>query len=245
MAEINILKSSFNGKLGNVYGASQWGGHYVKAVPFSHAPRNKTQKECFSAFGKLNRFSAGVSKVFFDYMGLSTKKMLKHNAVANFLKPAIEGHSFSIQNIEKVIPHDGTCAIDSFDVDIDTQSIVLTASTSEEVNQEEGRAWFMGVCDSSGKMLAAAVPAGRVNTLKITAPMLDNKSYFGVVFRADPVLNGAKVHGFDSTAQLIIVNHVWYTSRMPQSGAYLLAELSLKVPNGELTINDSVIKLNA
>lgn len=41
MGFINLLTSSFEGKLGEAYGVRQYGKHFAKAIPFSHFPKNK------------------------------------------------------------------------------------------------------------------------------------------------------------------------------------------------------------
>lgn len=102
MGTINILKSAFNGKVGQIYGTKQNGKYYAKAVPFSHAPHNNSQKSAFSAFVCLNRFAQGIGKELFKYLYLSDKKMTKANAVAKFFKPAIKDKTFTPLSIAEV-----------------------------------------------------------------------------------------------------------------------------------------------
>ena len=102
MGTINILKSAFNGKVGQIYGTKQNGKYYAKAVPFSHAPHNNSQKSAFSAFVCLNRFAQGIGKELFKYLYLSDKKMTKANAVAKFFKPAIKDKTFTPRSIAEV-----------------------------------------------------------------------------------------------------------------------------------------------
>ena len=102
MGTINILKSAFNGKVGQIYGTKQNGKYYAKAVPFSHAPHNNSQKSAFSAFVCLNRFAQGIGKELFKYLYLSDKKMTKANAVAQFFKPAIKDKTFTPLSIAQV-----------------------------------------------------------------------------------------------------------------------------------------------
>lgn len=139
MATMDLLKATINGKIGNVYGARQRAQTYLKAVPFSHTPHSQSQTKSVRAFEKLNRLSAGIAKGFWQFMGLSDRKMLKHNAVAALLKPAIENKTFLISNLGKVIKKDGTTEILNFVVDRENNSILLEAQTTEQFDKKTAR----------------------------------------------------------------------------------------------------------
>lgn len=102
MATVNLLTSSFNGKLGAHYGVEQYNKKFVKAVPFSHTPHNATQTRCVRAFEVLNRVSAKIGEQFFPYLPLSCKTMSKMNAVAHFLKPTVQNHRFDPTKLSEV-----------------------------------------------------------------------------------------------------------------------------------------------
>lgn len=104
MATMNILTSSINGKLGTAYGTKQYGNHYIKAVPFSHTPHNQTQKDSFTAFGCLQRYSAQLAKNFWPYLNLSDKGLQRINAVAAAYKKLISEHEFDANKIKIIYP---------------------------------------------------------------------------------------------------------------------------------------------
>ena len=114
MAEINLLKAAFTGKLGETYGAKWKGKPVIRAVPFSKAPPTADQTACVRAFEALNRFSSALSRLGFNYLGLSSKNLHKHNAVAKFLKPMIKNHKFEPCNITEIIHPGHSFFINSF-----------------------------------------------------------------------------------------------------------------------------------
>ena len=54
MATVNLLTASFDGKLGETYGAKWKSTHTIKAIPFSHAPHGEKATNAVRAFEKLN-----------------------------------------------------------------------------------------------------------------------------------------------------------------------------------------------
>lgn len=239
MGTMNLLTASFVGKVGEVYGEKQHGKYFAKAVPFSHAPHNSAQKNAYSAFTRMNRFAAGVTKYFFPFLGVSARNMLKHNAVASAFKKSIAGGAWDLDSMSVVITPDGTCSLDSFVVDPDTQTLSLSASTSLAVDKNSGSAWVMGITNESGKILGALVPDSPADSLRVQTPFLETSSFFAFAFRADRVLSGVHLHGWVSSAQKIISGTTWYTSRMPSAGSYGVSAGTLSVPVGDISISSA------
>lgn len=117
MAQINILTSSYNGKLGTTYGTKQYKKHFVKAIPFSHAPHNEMQKNSVRAFTKLNKICSQIVKKYWQYLGLSDKSMYKNNALTQKLKSVISDKIFDPTKIYLDIPQSQTIEITETNID--------------------------------------------------------------------------------------------------------------------------------
>lgn len=102
MATINLLTSSFEGKLGEAYGVRQHGKHFAKAIPFSHSPFTEKQKKAFSAFALLQKFSAGQWRAMKKTIRLENPKLLPQNIITRWYKPMIQGAFFNLENIYEV-----------------------------------------------------------------------------------------------------------------------------------------------
>lgn len=244
MGEINILTASFNGKLGELYGTKQFGEKLVKAIPFSHAPHSKTQKNSFTAFACLNRFSSGIAKQFFSYMGLSNKKMLKHNAVANLFKPCVQNHVFNISNLADVIKIDGSTAIDMFNIDYGNNTIRVDFSTTWENDRERGASWVCFVIDSLGRPVDIKNPNGQVFSMTIKKPLSQEIGYIAGSFRADKVNGKVKLHGLALSKKIYIINGYLNIDGFPNPSLYTIADGVLtssdpqaKVENSELVFS--------
>lgn len=134
MGELKLIKGAFNGKVGQVYGVKQHRKYYAKAVPFSHAPHNAEQNKAFSAFGCLQRMSSQFVKGFWQYLGLSDKKMNKINAVAKFLKPVISNKVFSVSKIIDVIGSGNELVINDFSFSAENQCFVIDYTNNLDPN---------------------------------------------------------------------------------------------------------------
>lgn len=128
MGKQNRTKGECIGKLGTHYGVKQHGKAFEKVIPFSHTPHNTAQKNAFTAFGKLQRFSSGLEKVFWQYMGLSDKKMTRLNATSQFFKKAIANGYFDISKCIEDIPlsPSGESAIGFFDKENNSIQATIT-----------------------------------------------------------------------------------------------------------------------
>jgi hypothetical protein len=94
MARLNLVKGEFKGTLGKFVGTKYKGIAVIKSAPFGVAPPTLSQTANVRAFEKLNRLAVAMAKAFWPKLGLSDKKMLKHNATAQWLKPLIASHQF-------------------------------------------------------------------------------------------------------------------------------------------------------
>lgn len=133
MAYLNLLAGNVRGTLGSTYSARYRGGIALKARPFSKAPLTLSQKNNVRSFECLNRLSSKFAKKTWDYLGLSDKTMLKHNAVSKFFKPMILSHYFEPINLSNLIDPSNIISYDSIIIDQSTGS----GSFGYFVNDEE------------------------------------------------------------------------------------------------------------
>lgn len=143
MAQINILTSSYNGKLGTTYGIKQYNKHFVKAIPFSHAPRTEIQKESLSAFTKLNKVCSQIVKKYWQFLGLSDKKMYKNNALTQKLKTLINNKVFGPLNIYSVYQQSSTIQINQTDIDNDKNVITVNFIDNEIIKNNFKKQFLM------------------------------------------------------------------------------------------------------
>lgn len=104
MAELNLLKSGYQGKLGETNGYEHKGKFIVRATPFSRSPLNKQQKDNFNAFAKLNRVASFWAKNCFESLNIKKYTAYKHNAVASYLKTALNNGDFELDKISEIDP---------------------------------------------------------------------------------------------------------------------------------------------
>lgn len=143
MAQINILTSSYNGKLGTTYGTKQYNKHFVKAIPFSHAPRTEIQKESLTAFTKLNKVCSQIVKKYWQFLGLSDKKMYKNNALTQKLKALINNKVFDPLNIYSVYQQSSTIQINQTDIDNDKNIITVNFIDNEIIKNSFKKQFLM------------------------------------------------------------------------------------------------------
>lgn len=212
MAKVNLLNASFDGKLGGVYGAKQYSGHFIKAVPFSHSPHSHTQTRAVRAFEKLNRLSSGISSVAFPFLNLSDKKMLRHNAVAKWLKPLIQDKIFIPSRISEVIPTGEETEILALDVNREKNEITISAKTNKPVSVKNKNRWFVFVFNDFGNVLIAEAPTKDFFLKTISTPLDENAEYYAIAFRSDKEKNKFFINGLSLTIPLIVKNGILYTS---------------------------------
>lgn len=236
MSTINLLKGSINGKLGEVYGTRQYRNCYLKAVPFSHTPHNTKQKQSFSAFQKLVRFSAGIAKDFKTYLPIETKKQTATNATTQLFKPIIKNKSFNVNYLEDVIIADGTTTIKTFGTNYETNQIFIDASTSDPINQTLKSAWFIGIFDETGRIVKTIIPTKTEFNGFFSANLEQNRTYGAVAFRSDFDGKKQKLHGLSLRLLQYIVEDYLNIDAFPTQENYSIID-------NELNINDATVSV--
>lgn len=195
MGTMNLLNSSINGKLGTIYGVKQHRKHYAKVIPFSHTPHTQKQQDNIRAFEKLNRFSGGVAKAFFPFMGLNSKTLLHHNQVARLFKPCIKNRVFNLQGLKEVITESNETVVKTFEINLETNEIHVIAQCYKVINKKAKSAWFIGVVDTSGKVLFATAPDTNLFEITFSSQLLETEQYSCIAFCSVPINNHIKLSG--------------------------------------------------
>jgi hypothetical protein len=197
MAEMNLLKANFTGSLGRVTGSEWKGKPVVKSRIFSKAPPSKAQTQSVRAFEALNRLSAAVAKEGFPYMGLSTKTLLPHNAVAKFLKPAIENHIFDVANLSKIMPKDGDQAILGFTHNKSTEQATLQIGLGPNYVPLTGTKTFINVFNQFGYSFFSDFIDTADYSKSFFMPYSEENEYNCLIFMSEPAYKGVFLHGLD------------------------------------------------
>ena len=182
---VNILKASFNGKLGAVYGDNSKGVAKVKAIPFSHAPTKESVKNQCRAFECLNRFSSGVAKTFWKYLSLSDRKLLRHNAVAQSFKGAVTGGVWNPALLASIIGTDGNTEITAHTVNRVSGEFSIGVQTLNGITPDNRSvALFVALMDDTGKVIFSDNPASANYASTGVARLFSERQYYVVVFRS-------------------------------------------------------------
>lgn len=183
--DTNILKASFRGRLGETYGDVSRGTAKIKAIPFSRSPAKESVKQQCRAFECLNRLASGIARNFFKYLNLSDKKMLRHNAVAQWLKAGISDAEFSFEKIGTVIGVDGSTQIGSCVVNRENGDFTIDAViTSGIIPDGVENAFWVALVDDMGKVIYEVVPKSQGFAYTGVAKLSADRKYFCVAFQS-------------------------------------------------------------
>lgn len=245
MGEINLLKASYTKKVGITYGVKQYGKAIVKAIPFSHTPHNQKQKNALTAFTKLNRVASNIARVFWKYLGFSDKTMYRNNVIAKWLKPCLQNNDFVIDNMEQVIPADGSLRITQNTYNAETRVFdVIIKNTPEAANYTDENI-YIGIITTAGIVKAQQVRQGVEIHVSGKFSTVDFNSYRVFCFKSVKKGNKYIIKGFAITdkTELIVENGIFYIGRwhwetLPYvlNGVLYLPAGSAEVVNGVLTL---------
>lgn len=216
MAQINILTSSYNGKLGTTYGTKQYKKHFVKAIPFSHAPRTEMQKESLSAFTKLNKVCSQIVKKYWQYLGLSDKKMYKNNALTQKLKNLIINKVFEPLNIYLVYPESTTIQINQADIDND-KNIISVSFTDNEIIKNDFKKQFLVIIFSENAITYINEITDKQNcSFTKSVSNTENAYYYFLIlstkYKGNQKIIESKILKLKNNKY--VVNKVWYILRL-------------------------------
>ena len=196
MATLNLLQAKFTGKLGNVYGVS-WKGHaVVRAVPFSKAPHTKLQRASVRAFECLVRLSSGIARAGFAHTGLIADKLLPHNAITRFLKPAIKNHIFEPALISEVIPTGENIIITTFNFDPAIFTGLLIFSVNPLYVPLPGEHIFCVIFDDTGLCAFNSLLPCESASIEFFIDYIPDRQYSLIMFISSPSGKSFKLSNF-------------------------------------------------
>lgn len=216
MAQINILTSSYNGKLGTTYGTKQYKKHFVKAIPFSHAPRTEMQKESLSAFTKLNKVCSQIVKKYWQYLGLSDKKMYKNNALTQKLKDLIINKVFEPLNIYLVYPESTTIQINQANIDND-KNVIKIDFFDNEIIKNDFKKQFLVIIFSENAITYINETTDKQNcSFTKSVSNTENAYYYFLIlstkYKGNQKIIESKILKLKNNKY--VVNRVWYILRL-------------------------------
>lgn len=216
MAQINILTSSYNGKLGTTYGTKQYKKHFVKAIPFSHAPRTEMQKESLSAFTKLNKVCSQIVKKYWQYLGLSDKKMYKNNALTQKLKNLIINKVFEPLNIYLVYPESTTIQINQANIDNDKNVIKIDFFDNEIIKNDFKKQFLVVIFSENAITYINEITDKQNYSFTKNVSNTENAYYYFLIlstkYKGNQKIIESKILKLKNNKY--VVNGVWYILRL-------------------------------
>lgn len=243
MAQINILTSSYNGKLGTTYGTKQYKKHFVKAIPFSHAPRTEIQKESLSAFTKLNKVCSQIVKKYWQYLGLSDKKMYKNNALTQKLKNLIINKVFEPLNIYLVYPESPTIQINQSDIDNDKNTIAVSFLDNEIIKNDFNKQFLLIVFSETAITYINETTSKQNFFITKNVSNTENEHYYFLVistkYKNNQKIIESKIIKIKNNKY--VVNGVWYILRLYWYNEPYVEEGVLYLKDEELQVIDDIL----
>lgn len=243
MAQINILTSSYNGKLGTTYGTKQYKKHFVKAIPFSHAPRTEVQKESLSAFTKLNKVCSQIVKKYWQYLGLSDKKMYKNNALTQKLKNLIINKIFEPLNIYLVYEEASTIQITQTNIDND-KNVITVGFLDNEIINNGFKKQFLSILFSENAITYINETTDKQNFFFTTnVSNTENANYYLLVlstkYKGNQKIIESKIVKFKNNKY--VVNEIWYVMRLYWYNEPYVEDEVLYLQDDELQVTDDTL----
>ena len=244
---MNTINGSYIGKVGKTYGVRQYRKNIEKVVPFSHAPHNATQTNSVRAFEKLNRFASFVARVFWQFLNLSDKKTLRHNAVASWLKPAIKTHAFELENLAEIIPPNPTLFFVDIQVDFDAKTAIVQLHNSKFSQYTSDEKLFIAFVTDNGVVKAGGVYPEDTEEVTLTWDLSDFGFFSIVMFKSSIQFKKKVVNGFcfyGGNLPLVILGcfyinrKQWYVQPLVQDSVFRLSRMDARVSSETLFINN-------
>lgn len=210
MGVLDYSRGAFVGKVGVHYGQKSIGSRQLKKIPLKAAKQNATQTASVRAFERLNRFASAIVKIGWQFLALSDKKMMKHNAAAAFFKPLIKNHFFDLNNFSEFAEQDYSVEITKFDRSADAATYTIEANVAAPIDKAHGKAWFVFVFDARGRAVYAEAPEtySISRVIPVSPQLLESFSAFAC--RVERVPGRARWLGWDLRGGALIAGGRWY-----------------------------------
>lgn len=193
---MDLLKASYTGSLGSTTGAKWKNKAVIKAKIWSKAPPTASQTASVRAFECLNRLASAIAKAGFKQLPLSARKMLPHNAVAQWLKPTIKNKVWEPQNISEVIPYSDLIQFQVLRINKETSTGTVKLGYKSQPQELIGSLLFIAVFGDNGYIAdCRLVP---MFTEKYTFPLPEPtfNTYSAIGFLSTPAGKTNKISNF-------------------------------------------------
>lgn len=178
----NIIKGGFTGKLGELYGVQFRGKQVIRAVPFSKAPQNQTQKSNQLAFQCLVRLAAGVSRCNFKNLGLDASKFTKTNSLTQEWRDIIKNKLFEPENLISKYISTNQLIITAFSYNKATQNLILSYDFLQGDIANVNCVVYCIVFDSLGHCVFTACTSPDENYYNLLLALDDSSQYYFMTF---------------------------------------------------------------
>ncbi len=237
MAEMNILNGTYHGRLGRTTGVKWKNKEVVKGKIWSKTPNNETQTKSVRAFECLNRIASAIAKNWWQWLGLSDSKMLKHNAVARLLKDCVTGHTFTPAGFFPCFHKDGTNALLSHTWDNETKMLSFKAQTYLSGTLGRDFSWMVLVFDLKGKVYYVSVPPTKTVEISIYIPYENENEPF--ILLLNSVKDGKKYRLGGLVLNDFVVLETLYTELLRNSEWFYIADGEIAGTNYDSVTVDS------
>lgn len=221
MAEVNLLTSSYTGKLGRTTGVKWKGKQIVKGKIWSKTPQSAAAKGSVRAFEALNRVSSAIAKKWFYWLGIKADKMLKHNAVARLLKDCVSNHVFTPSGFFPVFSKDGSNALISYTWNGETGFLSIEAETYKSGTVGRDFSWLVLVFDQTGKVYYIETPETKRIDTSIYIPLQSEQEPFIMLLNSEK--DGKRYRLGGLVLNYLVVSEVFY-SELSKSSVWFYEE---------------------
>jgi hypothetical protein len=186
MAALNLLKADFTGTVGSVYGAKWKGKSLIKSRPFGKSPPTVKQNNAVRAFECVNRVGVIFAKIWWPYLGLTDKTMLKHNAVARILRPMLEGGIFRPLAFVDAIPSDEKIRLQPPTQEASGAEVYATLTVDPDFSVPSGAQIHALVIDSAGYSGVPATVPFTTSPIALAPKYPQERALFVLLFVSVP-----------------------------------------------------------
>lgn len=217
MARQDLLNGAYHGGLGGTVGFKHRDKKVLRMKANHIVHIGQKQRRAVRAFEVLNRVSSIIAKNLYQYMGLKSNTMLKHNQIAQLLKATVQGGTFDISKIGEVFQPTGENTIETLFADISTALVRVVALTSEPVETDPSKKVFLFLIDQLGHSIYSQFIATQRTEVEFLYPLEQGLQTFAVMLTVDTSGQKPIYKGFTYKAQdplPVVENGIIYFSRM-------------------------------
>ncbi len=232
MGKLNLLQGSIEGSVGILVGQRYHGKNTLRTKAQHIVHIGRKQRNAVRNFEKLNRVASTISKWLGRYMSLDTTKQLRHNAVAQLLRPTLHDGVFDYSEIGSIFLPTGENEILELVADGATQLIRCVARTSEPVATDNRVHVLLMVCDVLGRSLYSGLVFQNDIDISFSFPLEYDLETYAIMLTVDNRQPRPRYKGFAmrvSDPLPIVEPPIMYSTRMRNTESYYLQRKTFKI----------------